>query len=306
MISANNVSRQLLRTKLIEKFGSYRRTHDEMRVNCPFCLKNVGKVDTDKHLYINVGKNKFNCFRCPARGYASTLVSGLMYDFSMPSENKYTSPVISSTDIEMLPDNIEDVDDLPLDHPAINYLYSRVDPLDVEHLPIYYCDNYVRNEKEYGARLFFPIFYKNIYYGFQARSLKEDDDLRYVGSYNLQKNAMMFNWEEAEKHDILIITEGIFDCIMCGERAVCVFGKSLSKKQYSLIIEKNFNKIICFLDKDAMSESKALAKKFAQNVPASYYVNYHTKDPGKLTKKEIDYLINNDTIIPDEGIIRVF
>lgn len=299
----------LLSQKIKEQYSYIASRDSELRIHCPFCEKRVGKDDTKYHMYINVSKNLFWCFRCEAKGAASRLVQGLNYAFDLQSALQSKTPRFQETslkDIEQLPDNIIALDDLDDDHPAHVYLRSRISPFQYMQYEIYYCDNYVRNNKEYGPRLIFPVFQEGQYLGFQARSIVDTEELRYVGAYNFDKRRALFNWINAKSSSRLILAEGIFDALAIGSDAVAVFGKHLSVLQKDIISQKHFDEIYCFFDKDALKNAHQTAKILSRYVDKCYYINYDVKDPGIMSRSKIDYLLNHRTFWPDYGAIRVY
>lgn len=294
---------ELLKRSLIEIFPKYKISKEEIIVQCPFCIKLTGSPGTKKHLYINIYINKYYCFRCSARGKATSFVPGILYEFSVdpPSTSK------QYFEVESLPENIIPIEDLEQDHPAIIYLKNRLENLDIlNDKEVYFCDKYVRNNFNFGQRIIFPVFYYNSYKGFQARSIEENEKIRYVSSILFDKTSSLYNWENACKYDSLVIVEGIFDCFHIGDNSVAIFGKYLSTEQYEMIVKKNFEKIYVFLDYDAFFAAKKLAKFLAKHCLCVYYVNYKAKDPGILSKKEVNILLKTDTQYPNFGSIRVF
>lgn len=60
---------------------------DEIRVNCVFCHTRGKDVDTKAHMYCNLKKGLFNCFRCGAKGPLSRLKDTLALGLSVPTVN---------------------------------------------------------------------------------------------------------------------------------------------------------------------------------------------------------------------------
>lgn len=56
------------RARLRKEVDASPGASDEARVNCPFCLKKVGKSDTSQTLSVNRYSGQFYCYRCESRG----------------------------------------------------------------------------------------------------------------------------------------------------------------------------------------------------------------------------------------------
>lgn len=263
-------------------------SNGELRVNCPFCYIKKRKQDTELKMYLNITKNVYNCFRCGTAGLLNQLIPQLIsYDQTYGASTSFTK----QTDLESLPE-IVPLNALEQDHVAKLYLDERGYSHLRESGDIFFTSNYVRSRISYGARIVFPIYQSGTYRGFQARSI-ENKLPKYLTALGSLKKRIIYNWDEANKqHERLIIVEGIFDCLKLPLDSVALLGKHLTDDQYRILCLGSWNRVLVFLDKDALPESKSIAKKLS-SCYNTYIVNTPFKDLGEIPTQDVDKYLKN-------------
>jgi hypothetical protein len=300
----------LIKTKafLIRKFGMcLEATVSELRINCPFCEALRGPPDEDFKMYINPFKNVYNCFKCESCGQASQLAPIIdvdLIEFYETHPPKKEVVLDQKDPFEMPPINMVPLSTLTDEHPARMYLITR----NFKHLcnsnDIYYCDDYRRNDFSFGPRLVFPIFQAGIYKGFQARAIYDIGSLpKYMGSLGMQKKTILYNCDRAFKqNELLVIVEGVFDCLRLPDNAVALLGKHLSEEQFRIITLTEYKSIVVLLDKDAQKEAKEIAHLFTFFNAYTATIPNGIKDLGEVTNTEEALNIINDA----SNLVRVY
>jgi hypothetical protein len=275
-----------------KRFGTVKRSGDEIQVCCPFCPT----VDKKFKLYINVSKSVFNCFRCESHGVLSSLF-----------------PQLAAVTVEQKEEdsNSEALEQLPrgvmlhtLTYPWSDLVFGLLldkgfSPASLDNIT-YFCENYIKKainkdkqDYQYGPCLVFPIIQFGSYRGFQARTIYKNREPKYIGATNMDKSKILYNYDVAfSQKERLIVTEGFFDCLKSGNEAIATLGKKISDKQLRLIKLNDFREVIVFLDKDAEKESRWTARQIAMFFP-TYLAIPTKKDPGLMTRLEINDLLSN-------------
>lgn len=228
---------------------------DEFRTNCIFC------GDKKKHLYVNVQKNLFHCFRCT--------VSGIVIDndvvFLSSQANKKSN---------ILKDNL--TENIHLNLNALEYLKERIEDINIIfQLKPFTLDHII----EYKNYVFFN--YSNE--GIIGRRYIEDEKIpKYLF---LKKLIAPYGFFKINKEkDRIFIVEGIFDMIpfiQRNENVVALFGKNLSKNFYNLL-ETTKQKLYLVLDGDAHKQ-------------IDYYCKcYKNLNPIYLPKDKDPFLLKNE------------
>ena len=87
--------------------------------------------------------------------------------------------------------------------------------------------------------LVFPIYQNNVLKSWQARYAGEDyaklKKPKYFWPAGTKKSWLLYNLDRAKLHPVVVVTEGIIDCIKVGAPGVALFGKEPSVRQESLL-----------------------------------------------------------------------
>lgn len=249
------------------------------------CCVNPGCDDDKEHLWINLEKSVYHCWKC---GYKGRVVNNKLVMNALKANKARKGPRKSFSSGHM-EDSLKVIDpsvfikleDLRVDHQAIKYILSRgITVKDCSNMGGMYCPV----DRLYG-RIVFPIKDEDKIVGWQGRSVY-DRTPKYIifgkkslGMYNM-KPLMMY-----EK--FVIIFEGIFDVLKVPDYGVSILGKKLSDVQLRMISTfLQVKTVFIMLDSDANKEELAMCKTlnpFFKTVP----IQLKTGDPGNLSELEI-------------------
>lgn len=275
------------------RFGEYKRNKDWVNVNCPFCIllrPARGTPDSEQKLGINLKTRVYNCFRCESKGPLSSLipqVDSIGIEAQKVIENKKDS------NLEDLPKGVK-LSQLKYPWNEIVYpllLDKGFSPASMEEIT-YFVEEYKKGNYTFGPCLIFPIYQFGSYRGFQARTVYKNTIPKYIGATNLDRKSILYGFDEAfTQKQRLIITEGFFDKIKVGHRAVATLGKNITDNQLRLIRLGEFKDVVVFLDKDARKEALDTAHKIALYF-RTYIATPTKKDPGDMTRTEIQEVLD--------------
>jgi len=305
---------------LQQKFGrkyhvSNGKNGTEYQVCCPFCIREIGKVDKKFKLYINPSKGVWRCWRCDRTGIVNELIK----------EFKTNAPVVNQQ-IVPLPENIQSpgdlvpLVDLPEDHVAVRYLRNR--KFDPDVLDKRYGVRFCIQGKIIGGRfntsntIVFPIWMNNKLVGWQARLLYDPDQVteeqyelygftkdsdgewqvppKYMTSPGLDKGRILFNYDNARKHDVIVVCEGPFDAISVGLNGVATLGKGVTEYQERLIKAYWKFAVILLDPDDADYEMLKLEQSLRMAIPCVSVSLKGYKDAGEMSTEEIWRQIFNE------------
>lgn len=278
------MNKDVLISLIRRRFGDTKQERDEIRVNCPFCALRGFIPNTTKKLYINLSKGKYHCFRCEISGSSADLFPQLSA-VSAATEKILTE----KKELEQLPELYELSG---LRYPANDWVVdfaSKKGFLLTELNNVYFCYNYKKGDYSFGPRLVFPIYQFGSYRGFQARTVFDNTDPKYIGATGMQKSTLLYNYDAAfAQKERLVITEGFFDCLRVGGTGIATLGKEVSDEQIRLIKLGEFSEVIVFLDRDAQKEAKEVAKKLSICFK-TYTCIPKEKDPGEMRQEDIEF-----------------
>jgi hypothetical protein len=164
---------------------------------------------------------------------------------------------------------------------AINYARKRkIRTEDIVKYNIGYCDS-----GEFRDRIVFPSYDKdNTLNFFSTRSIFEDTFLKYVNS-RVSKNIIGFE-NLVDFNYPIYLCEGALDAISLRRNAVPLFGKTMSEKLKTALIENRCPEVNIVLDDDAMPAALRIAK-FVKSVGiTARLVRLEGKDPNVLGFRE--------------------
>ena len=169
----------------------------------------------------------------------------------------YTRPIVVSKEENIPLDyvhitNVTPLEELPKDHPAIEYLTSERG-FTIENLCKYkvgYCSH--SPELRYASnKIIIPIYMDGVECGWQARCIGAPPVGRpkYYTAPGMHKRNVLYNFDIARDQDYIVLTEGVMDAWRVGDSGVCSFGKSLSIAQAKLLAKAK-KRVIVMYDND--------------------------------------------------------
>lgn len=295
---------------VIDRFGKdYIDVKDgnNVRYNCPFCVKRRGKEDHDFKFYVSYKKLSFYCFKCHIKGRLRKSISG-------STEGVYN-------DILDLVERRSD----PEDQDEDNVFYVPKNKI----IPGTLAYDYLKNRgiyqdliDYYDMRLgindmFGRIVVPNIIYGqegvwtdmFSSRSYigQEPKYLNPQGDGYSVKSKCVFNLHRVEG-DVVYIVEGVFTAICAGKEAVCIYGSSPSEQQLSMLVNRNFKEYYCVLDNDEAGRkgNEELAEKLSRmvNEGTRVYIVYMPEgiDAADIGEKKFKEYVENNKILYQSSV----
>lgn len=278
---------------------AYKLKQDEIITNCPFCGH-----DTNYHCYVNPDKEVFHCFKCnesgPVRRYIA-LVLGVAYE-ELP---KVLGDPLERTLSPLRLSMINHTDDRPLEEiklpPECEPLNRLIPYLVQRRVPIEWLDRYrlgVCKAGYYQHRLIIPCYFGGKLVYWQARDIlnekhplwRTDKYRKTLNPVGVSASKVIFNWDEALRHDRLIITEGPFDAMRSGPEAIATLGKRISKAQMRMILDGPWREVVFMWDADAVKEMfpyvKILTGRFDVRV-----VKLPHGDPDSFDMNELEMFI---------------
>lgn len=275
-------------------------------VRCPICApSDVAK----RKLIIRVLDDVNHCWTC---GWKAHTLAPLIRKFgSMTQFTKYCEEFAPKNSISSKTyDNLEqDVNVIKLPDDFHLLTLASSDDLNVRAAWIYlkkrnvtlrdawYYKFGISNEIRWKRRIIMPSFDKegelNYYI---ARNIDEYDRRPKYDNPDNDKLPVIFNEININWKKKLVICEGPFDLIKCGDNAVCLMGSDLNEESnlFSQIIMNN-TPVALALDADMwQTKIPRIAKKLQEyNCDVTLVDVREFGDPGKMTKKQMQIAINN-------------
>ena len=241
----------------IEKFGTdyvSDSKNNEIMYICPFCEKKIGKIKTDRKLYVNVSLNssksgKFHCFRCGTKGrLRKSRIS--RNDVSGVYKELFSAFDSYNEDNEDEESNMFYIDNTKINPGTVAYKYLSNRGITQEHIDYY---NLRLGINDLYGRIIIPnqIFGREGIWTdmYQARSYLEQIP-KYKNPDGAKKSLVVFNLHNQKEGGDLIIVEGAITAICGGKNCVGVYGCHPSKEQINQILDKKPRSIVCCLDYD--------------------------------------------------------
>jgi DNA primase catalytic core, N-terminal domain len=274
------------------------RTGNNLQLHCPFCNHRKRKLELcldDPYFW--------HCWTCDAKGKGFfSLLKKLRVPHSMMEELEsivgsqrdfsknlnFDKPLISfeepkeakcESDLQ-LPEEFSSLtfDDGSRDYKvALAYAVKRkISGCDIVKYNIGYCAR-----GRYQDRLVFPSYDKdNRLNFFSARSYYDDAPLKYLNS---QVSKDIIGFENMVDFDYPIyLCEGALDAISLKRNAVPLFGKTLSNRLKTAIIENRCPEVNIVLDDDALPAALKIADFVTAVGRVSKLIRLHGKDPNVL------------------------
>ena len=277
---------------------------------CPFCNKS-------EHFYINKFTQRWDCKKCGESGGIYKLLKHFdkLYLLGAPTV-KLADEIKSIREIQEDISKAENAKIEPLPEikmPAGFKVYDYITPYlsqrgismeDVKHW------NFGRTKivSRYIDYLLIPIYDEGKVRGFIGRYASKhvpEDKLRYSNSIHTDFSCLLFGYDDIikGKTDTVIITEGLFDAIAVTKklnlfadfsiRAVCTFGKKISKTQIQKLLAKEIRRVILLYDYDALKETRHYASLLNEYFETRVAVALGKKDIDECTLSEVIDVFEN-------------
>ncbi len=301
---------------------------DEWAIECACERSKPSSKDDRGKLWVNVRKHQGYCYRCQKTlGDDSDIIKEVSQCSFAEARAIIREAASSASRLDAAIRSI-DPDEFGYEAPEGHVAYDHIIELPEEFVPFrrkssspdYVWDRGITEEqcREYGIgwcwsgffahRLIVPL--RDIsggLFGFVARymSSKVPENIRKVLYPKGTKTSHhLFNERRARRHRGIIITEGVFDALRVGIRAVALFGKSASSTQLDRLIALGSTRtLIIMLDRDAHQEAKRLAADIGDacaDVRIAILPD-GKGDPGECTDKELRRSIKRARRIDDHA-----
>jgi hypothetical protein len=287
----------------------------EISIQCPWC----GDEDPSQHLGINLSKGSWGCLRNPEhRGHSATYLIGTLLRCSQ-HQARIIVDQYSRSDPDQLGELSLTADILPgAGWPealptlrAIEATGSTAKFWNYLQVRGFNPDAVIRQYKlqccmvdRYKDRLIVPLYQRKALIAWTGRALGTPVTApRYLSSKRVKET--IFNEDDLlQGGRLLFITEGPFDAMKLdyhgleqGVRATCTFGTSIPIEQLVLLNSRRarFDKTVILFDRDAV-EPAFIAKEWLPSSTVTVgQLPEGVKDPGELSREQIQELINGQT-----------
>lgn len=269
-----------------------------VNIQCPFpyCY------DPSWHCGVNLESKFFNCYKCGEKGSVVKLVSKLegcswrkakriIHTFREDISNRlvFNPPDLYQSTNGSPPRNIFPegaTTDLPQIHR--DYLsYRGFDSSIIKKYKLRACYTTGR----YKYRLIIPIFLNNKIITFTSLDVTGRQSPKYkhqdLSSAVVAPKHTLYNIDSVTHEGNVAIVEGITDVWRIGDGAVCTFGTQYTKKQISLLIQKEIKNAFVLFDAEAEKQAQKLANILSGIVDKVILFYIDRDDPDKLNKDDL-------------------
>lgn len=291
----------------------------EANFDCPFCS------DTRHRFRMNVYKLRGYCFNCQWKGNAVSFVRDFNHvnsteafdivnfyqDFKPLPQDVYEEVFdeLFMSDIELEKRYIPLPSDFKLLHntksvQAKRFLkYAQKRHLTEEQIEVHgvgWCPDgeiVIKNSKGEEKRTFlrerlivqaFGDNNKPVYWNARAINDKiKPKSFNPVGGFNtINKTDVLFNLNNAKKHGVAVLGEGVFDATAIGKYGICGFGKTLAMNQLIQLIKADLEALYIMYDPDALGDAIKTCGMTFKHIP-TYLCTLDGGDPDEVGKKGI-------------------
>ena len=307
-----NIENLLLKQKIEYRKSGSNIGRDEIGVCCFFCGENRF------HLSISLTKGVFGCWVCGVKGNLPKLISKLL-GISFIEAKEIISPTSElkkvleeRNKIVEEPIIIQNKDfKLPLhtyrfdynttnmwQEVAFNFLKEKYDLTwdDIGQADLRYCVY-----GKYKNSIIIPFFLNGKMVNFIGRSWDKTAKVRYLNCPNEESlvniKKMIYNYNNVIGRQQIIIVEGCFDAIKTGlDRTVALCGTEITQEQRNILIGLKAEELIILFDNDphlitTSKKAQDLADYLSPFCKTRVIKLPHGKDPGDMSRDEIDNLI---------------
>lgn len=254
-----------------------------------------------RKLYISLETGKFICFKCEAKGTFKSFIQKTKQVLGLDKlDFKIDSSLVEESEPLGPPPKVEypegffffDGKEGTEGKKALDYLYKRgIAENEIYFYKLGYCIF-----GKYANRILVPVFEDKELVSFVARDYTGFSTIKVLtppGYGTVGIKQYLFNFDSASLFSEIILTEGVFDAISAGIRAVALFGKTPTEIQFNKIVKAKKDVVVC-LDADAQKEAQKLALRLSLHglrarlarMPEGY-------DPNSIPKEDLLKVINN-------------
>jgi DNA primase len=277
---------------------------------CPFCSKK-----NKRKLEISI-TGKYHCWIC---GFSGLSFHSLFHKLNAPAEaysilGDIKKPNVSSNEFDNLfkdPIEIKEHCQLPKEYVsfletdagfvaknALNYIKSRgITEVDIYRYGIGYCP-----DGEYKNRILIPSYDScgNLNF-YSCRDFYGKSNMRYLLS-PYSKNMIGFE-NLINFDDAVTLVEGTFDAIAVRKNAIPLFGKSLSDKLKTKLLENKPPIVNVLLDLDAAKNAIKICEFLIRNNIPTKLVSLKEKDPSDIGFEKTWEYINSTKLLNFETML---
>ena len=279
---------------------SYGSPITDLRVNCPFCVDRVGKMDEQHKLHISLRKEVVHCFRCD---YSASwwkfvgAITGLAY-IDVFSE-LYVRPEVKtfqslrrvwddkginySVPAFKLPEGFQGLCSGAKDILSVTsraYLRKRGFGKSV------WRKHNLGVAAGQGWRVIIPI--EDDYW--QGRGLFNWISPKYINP-TVESRHCIFNSGALKRYDEVVVCEGAFSAMSVGDNAIALIRKKAITEQVTRLVESNVSRFILTIEPDAFRSVDYLANILRKRGKEVVLWCYDNGDPNsvKIPDKVIEY-----------------
>ncbi len=249
---------------------------DEHVYDCPFC-------EGSRKLCINLKKSVVHCWTCPFGSSLAYFIArwenvpvaqikaalrgrqllAFRYKNILKDDEDGDEELIKPTavDLSWWTDEFQDplVPKTPMGRKARAYLLGDDRKLTEEQI-FSYRIRYAENGR-YRGRIMVPVIEKDEVVYFVARDfLGRDPKRKYLNPKNNEVGKtvgqVLFNFERASQHDVVILVEGAFDAMAVGADAMGILGKVVTPSKRKKLQDAGVKRLVVMLDKDVSAKEK--------------------------------------------------
>ncbi len=237
--------------------------------------------DTTNHLWINIEKGAFHCWKCGWSGRISSNEKILRFLKNKRTNNKNEKSAEEKEDKNLYDNEYTDLGTLPKTHMAIKYLEKRGITINVcKQVGGSYC-----YRGFLSGRIVFPVKIGETLVCLQGRTVYGREP-KYL-TLGKKKLALFGTKMLSEYDSFVILLEGIFDALKVPDCGVAILGKMLSEEQVRILSTLLMVRTIFIMfDADAKSYTEAAVNRL-RNYFQVTPIYLRKGDPGDLSKHEI-------------------
>jgi len=307
-----NIEQFLINNNIGYRTSGKNVSKGEYSICCPYC------GEAKYHCGINPSKGLFNCWKCSEKGNIVRLVAKIK-NVSFIEAKEIISP--TSELKKVLEERNKVVEEpiiipnkdfkLPLHTYRFDYNITNMwqeialnflkDKYDLSWNDIILADLHYNVHGRYKNSIIIPFYLNGKMVNFISRSWDKNNKKRYDNCPNelslVNVKKMVYNYNNVKGKQQIIIVEGCFDAIKTGlRRTVALCGTEITQEQRNILIGLKAEELIILFDNDPhlISTSKKaqdLADYLSPFCKTRVIKLPHGKDPGDMSRDEIDNLI---------------
>lgn len=277
-------------------------TEKNIEVCCPYCDP---KDRTKKKLAIRIADDANHCWRCGAK---SRSLYFLLRKFKPECLQEYVDTFMPSMKNYALNGNVQNVEaekfSLPNDFtllplasqndPEVKLLLNYLNARGVNERDIWFHKIGISSNPKWFRRVLFPSFDRQGEPNFLV-ARAADKRLPKYQTPAITRTSIVFNEINVDWKKRVIICEGVFDALKCGENAVPLLGSSLNET--SLLFERivsNNTPVVVVLDSDMIdTATPRIVNKLKEYAVDAKFATIGSKDPGEMAKEDVAEAVEN-------------